>query len=285
MSTVEVRVDDNLRLAGALLAAGSWPEHEQSVKPYKPHRTAEHAHKYFAAHAGHAAVKGAATLAGQGEGLSQLFAHALNGDWPANLPAADFKSAAQPENFWKESEADWQEAEFDAKLVLAHGNLGQFLDDLLGPQTRKLVMFPNLLYPGLTPLAVASAAEIVAAVPPPKAWGTSPPWRYKERRDEVLAAVSEAFAQFIFEDGLPAAQAALKPRAVAFGVAAAVLFVREAEGQEAGDQFMVMEKKTHGLPNLPALVEALAPLLAGRRAGKYKVFADYLPELASRLQG
>jgi hypothetical protein len=285
MSTVAVRIDDNFRLAGALLAAGAWPEHEQSVKPYKPHRTAEHAHKFFAAQAGHAAVKGAQTLVGQGEGLSLLFGHALNGDWPASIPAADFKSAAQPETFWAESQADWQEAEFDAKLVLAHGNLGQFLDDLLGPQTRALVLFPNLLFPGLIPLAAASASEIVAVVPPPKAWGTSPPWRYKERRDEVLAEVSGTFAQFIFEDGLPAAHAALKPRAAAFGVAAAVLFVREAESQEAGDQYMVMEKKAHGLPTLPALVEALAPLLAERRAGKHKSFADYLPQLAAALQG
>lgn len=283
MSTVEVRVDDNLRLAGALLAAGSWPDHEQSVKPYKPHRTAEHAHKHFTGHKDHAAVQAAAALVGQGEGLGKLFGHALHGDWPANIPAADFKSTAQPENFWKESEADWQEAEFDLKLVLAHGNLGGFIDDLLGPQTRRLVVFPNLLFPGLRAVAVASASEIVAVVPPPKAWGTSPPWRYKERRDEVLAEVSETFARFIFEDSLPAAQAALKPRSLAFGVAAAVLFVREAEGQEAGDQFMIMEKKTHGLPNLPALVEALAPLLAGRRAGQFAGFADYLPQFASVL--
>jgi hypothetical protein len=281
MSTVEVRVDDNLRLAGALLAAGSWPDHEQSIKPYKPHRTAEHAHKYFAAHKGHAAVQGAAALAGQG--LGQLFRHALNGDWPASIPVDDFKSAAQPENFWNDSQADWQEAEFDARLALTHGSLGQFLDDLLGPQSRRLVMFPNLLFPGLVAVAVASTSEIVAVVPPPKAWGTSPPWRYKERRDEVLAQVSETFAQFIFETGLPAAHAALKARAPAFGAAAAVLFVREAEGQAAGDQYMVMEKKAHGLPRLPAVVDALAPLLAGRRAGKYGAFADYLPQLAEVL--
>ena len=283
MSTVEVRVDDNLRLAGALLAAGAWPEYEQSVKPYKPHRTAEHAHKFFAAHKDHAAVKGAAALVGQGEGLGKLFGPAHAGAWPADIAAGDFKPAAQVEDFWNESQADWQEAEFDLKLVLAHGNLGQFIDDLLGPQSRKLIVFPNLLFPGLIPVAVASPAEIMAVVPPPKAWGTSPPWRYKERRDEVLAAVSKTFAQYIFEDGLPAAQAALKPRAAAFGVAAAVLFVREAEGQEAGDQFMIMEKKTHNLPGLPGLVEALGPLLAERRAGKHAGFADYLPQLAAVL--
>ena len=95
--------------------------------------------------------------------------------------------------------------------------------------------------------------------------------------------MSKAFAQFIFENSLPAAQAALEPGAAAFGAAAAVLFVREAEGEEAGDQFMIMEKKAHGLPNLPNIVSALATALADRRAGKSAGFADYLPQMAGVL--
>jgi len=62
-----------------------------------------------------------------------------------------------------------------------------------------------------------------------------------------------------------------------------VLFLRQAEGDAAGDQFMVMEKKTRGLKNLPAVVAALETVLADRRAGKYAGFVDYLPQLP--LQG
>ena len=45
---IEVCLNDGLRLAGALLAAGNWPEVEQKQKPYKPHHVAESARRYFA---------------------------------------------------------------------------------------------------------------------------------------------------------------------------------------------------------------------------------------------
>ncbi len=57
MSTsIQVRLDERLQLAGALLAASDWPEREQTVKAYKAHRVAEAAHKVFAAHSAHPAV-------------------------------------------------------------------------------------------------------------------------------------------------------------------------------------------------------------------------------------
>jgi len=58
-----------------------------------------------------------------------------------------------------------------------------------------------------------------------------------------------------------------------------VLFLRQAEGEAAGDQFMVMEKKTRGLKNLPTVVMTLESILADRRAGKYAGVADFLPQL------
>jgi hypothetical protein len=283
--SVQVRIDDRLRLAGALLAAGDWPEREQAAKAYKPHRVAEQAHRHFAPHSSHAAVVGAAALVGEGAGLNLLYTHALNGNWPADWGnhLAGFREATKLEEFWNETHADWFQAEGDARDVLARADLGQFLDDLLGPQTRALVFFPNLLFPGRQPVVVGAAGEVVVCAPPPLAWGTSPPWRYSERPDEVLAAVSEGFARFLFEDGLPPEHAALKPQAEAFALAAAVLFLRQAEGQAAGDQFMVMEKKTRGLPHLPALVAALEALLADRRAGRLAGLADYAPQLAAHL--
>jgi hypothetical protein len=68
----------------------------------------------------------------------------------------------------------------------------------------------------------------------------------------------------------------LKPRAEVLGLAAAVLFLREAEGRDAGDQLMVMQKKTRGLKQLPAVVLQLETLLADRRAGRQAAsLADY----------
>lgn len=279
---ITVRIDNGVRLAGVLLAAGEWPDYEQTVKPYKPHRVAEQAHKHFAAYAGHPAVVAARALAGEGSGLATLFAHALNASWPADVTAAlsDFQAAARPDEFWAETQADWTQAENDGRAVAARADLRQFLADLVGPLSREITLTPNLLYPGLLSITLQTATEVVLIQPPPKAWGASPPWRYNERPDEVEAALAEAYARHFFETGLPADQTALKPHAGVFALAAAVLFLRQAEGDAAGDQFMMMEKRTRNLPKLPAVVMALEPLLADRRAGKYAGFADYVPQLA-----
>ncbi len=274
-ATIEVRIDERMRLAGALLAAGEWPAREQAAKAHKPHRVAEHASRHFAPHARHPAVIGAAQLAGGGAGLGALFGHALNGDWPGDLGPSveDFSGSARLADFWAEWQADWAQAEADAREVMARADLGQFLVDLIGGEPKARVLAPNLLFPGRHAVVCHSSEAIVVCAPPPQAWGTSPPWRYNERPDEVEAAVCEHFARFLFAQRLPDRAA----QAEAFGVAAAVLFLRQAEGEAAGDQFMVMEKKTRGLKNLPALVAALEPILAERPAGGLAGYADRLP--------
>lgn len=282
-SRILVRLDDGIRLAGSLLAAGDWPEHEQALKAYKAHRAADAAHRALAAQQAHPAVRGGRALAGDGQGLGALFSHGLNDDWPAGIPAQAFKTDAQLEALWAESQADWEEAETDARAVMQRADLAGFIGDLLGPQPGRLVFAPNLLFPGRQAVAAVSPAEVVVALNPPIAWGTSHPWRYAERPDEVLARLSEAFLVQLFSRNLPPSFSAMRAGAELFGLAGAVLFVRQAEGQAAGDQFMVMEKKTRGLKGLPAVVAALESALAARRAGQHAGLADYLPQLAGLL--
>jgi len=279
MDTIEVRIDESLRLAGALLAASEWPDLEQKAKPYKPHRVAEAARKYFAPQRAHPAVRGARILVGQGEGLRSFFGHVFNAEEASEFSAhiADFKSKADPEPFWIETQSDWHEAESQARQVLEKSGLWQFLRDLFGPAPRNLVFVPNLLFPGQQTVTVSSANDLVVYAPPPKAWGTSPPWGYAERPDEVLATASEAFARFLFANKLPTDQPSFKSLEETFGLAAAVLFLREAEGEAASEQLMMMEKKTRRLGSLPAAVSALELILNDRRHGKYGDLTDYLP--------
>jgi hypothetical protein len=281
--SIEVCLEDRLRLAGALLAAGEWPEVEQKLKPYKPHRVAESARKYFSTARAHPAVLAAQALAGQGEGLGGLFTHFLQGDAPESLAAelTGFATATEPEKFWAETEADWQAGVNEAHEVLARADLEQFLADLFGPLSLSLALMPNLLFPGQQCLALEAGSRLVIYAPPPLAWGASPPWRYNERPDEVLAMVSQTAARYFVEPHLPAGAEALS-------LAAAVLFLRQAEGEAAGDQFMVIQKKTRGWRGLPGVVSTLEAVLAARRAGQWPRWTDSLPELAaplSRLTG
>lgn len=262
-----VRTDDRLRLAGCLLAASDWPKHEQRLRAYKAHRVAEAAHRAFGPLRDHPAVTACRRLASDGEGLSTLFAHALKGDWPGDLANVvhAFADEAKLTDFYAEHAADFEQAEADARTVLSRADLQQFLNDLLGGEERAHVFAPNLLYPGRQPVAFDTAVEIVVTAPPPIAWGSSPPWRYSERPDESLAVIAEAFARQRFSAILPADRAS---QSEILGLAAAVLFLREAEGPDAGDQLLVMQKKTRGLRQLPAVVAGLETLLTARRAGK-----------------
>ncbi len=250
---ITLRIQDEWRTAGALLAAGPWPEIEQAAKPYKPHRVAEQAIRQLKSFNAHPAVLEVQNIVGDGAGLSALYAQATRGWGALASPVSDFATRADLSALWADSQADWTQAEADAQAVLARADLAGFLDRALGVQHR--VIYPNLLLPGLRHVSATVDEGVVLAAPPPKAWGTSPPWRYSERHDEALAAWCEALAL--------AALAPLHPgRAEVLALALTVLFLRQAEGSAAGDQFMVMEKKTRQLKDLPAQVMALEAALS-----------------------
>src|SRR3712207_8203731 len=63
-------------------------------------------------------------------------------------------------------------------------------------------------------------------------------------RSEVLAGLAATAAEALFRRHLPPAQAALEAHALPFGLAAAVLFLRQAIDPAAGDQFMVIDRKS-----------------------------------------
>jgi hypothetical protein len=262
-AAVRVRLDDGPRLAGALLAAGAWPEQEQAARPYKPHRVAEAARRELSRWREHPAVRAASAMAGQpGEGgAAALFGAGFAGAWPADVAAHldDFTMAAQLESLRARAQGDWEAAYADLSAVLGGADLSTFLRRLFGPELAPITVFPNLLYPGSESVTALTAKGWLLCLPPPLAWGTSPPWRYGERPDEVLAAAAEALAQGIARQTRPEAPAEV------LGAAAAVLFLREAEGAAAADQFLLMTRRTR---KLAGLAEAVANLAADLDAAR-----------------
>lgn len=248
-----IRIAESWRTAGALLAASHWPEAEQAAKPYKPHRVAEHAIRHLKLWQTHPAVLAAQTQVADGAGLSAFYTQAMQGWGPLAEAVNDFASRANLANLWAEAQTDWDQAEADAHAVLARADLAGFLDQALGVQDR--LIYPNLLLPGLRHVVAHTPTHVLLVAPPPKAWGTSPPWRYSERPDETLAAWCESLALAALAPHHPS-------RAETLALALTVLFLRQAEGEAAGDQFMVMEKKTRNLKDLPAQVMALETALS-----------------------
>ncbi|MCC7358766.1 MAG: hypothetical protein IT317_04785 [Anaerolineales bacterium] len=256
MTVIAVRPFAQARQAGLLLAAGGWPAAEQARKPYKPHRAAEAARRALSGLRSHPAVLSAQAVALGPGGAAALFAVG-QGAWShtATAEVADFMQQPEVAALEPAAAADWQAAETELAAVLARADLGAFLAELFGPPLPVLCAYPHLLYPGRERVVSGLPGGLLLTLPPPPAWGASPPWRYTDRPDEVLAAAAEALAAALFARA--AGHPALAAQAAPLGLAAAVLFLRAAEGPDAADQFMLMEKRTRALPQLPALVAAL----------------------------
>lgn len=248
---IDVYTDIRVLRAGALLAAGSWPQREQSERAYQPHRVALAAQRTFAAQADHPAVVRADAAASAD--LPAYWREALTTE-PVELPGL--------EAFIDQHKADLAAAERELESVLSGRDLSFLLMQLF-PRPLILSATPNLLFPGRAAIGVATPVDLVAVVPPPIAWGSSTPWRYDERPDETLAAVAHAFGSALLADGaLDQVGVTLAPEdRPAVPAAVAVLALRTFEGQAAADQYQVLAKRTLGLRGLPAVVAALSDWL------------------------
>jgi len=261
---VQITLDAHLRAACAALAASRWPEREQALRPFKPHRAAVRAARELAALRDHPAVGQMQAAAGErGHGLAEAFGQALD---PASALAgalADFSASPPVAALRAENQPGWEQAAGDLSAVLAPAPLDEFLAAIFGPPPPALTLFPNLLFPGDRTVAVRAPEGWFVLLPPPRAWGASPPWRYAERPDEVLAEVCRAAAGALYAVRAGAQAAA----AGVVGRGAAVNFLRQALDEAAARSYQMMETRA-GYPDLPAVAEALAGHLLAVRAGQ-----------------
>lgn len=267
--SVTVRLDDRARTLGAILALSDWPDREQVEKAYQPHRVAVKIREARHLSAAHPSVSAVQRMMTDGKTVQQLYQAALLPDLEIESHLIHFATGARASAFWAETADDWNEARADAQKVFERADLPAFLNRLFGAMTRQPTFIPNLLYPGRQTVTVGPfGGEVVALVPPPPAWGASPPWRYAERPDETLATACLAFCRFIFDDLVAAnceplvSVAGLHRAGELFSLAATGLFLHEAEGASASGSFLMLERKTRKLDALPAAIRALEQRLA-----------------------
>jgi hypothetical protein len=242
---------------GTLLAAGDWPLVEQATKAHLTHRLAEHTRRALIDHQADLLVLWANQLAVDNGPAAVLHA-LLSGQTP--VETAESSQHAGVRAIWREQLPEWQLATADLAQVLDRPGWGQALMDLFPQRPTSVTVTPNLLYPALQAVAAAEADRLVVASPPPLAWGASPPWRYGERPEEALAAVAAAMAQHL--------STALAPdlagdRRAQLAAAVASLALRDQFGPDAADQYVLIEKRTHKWPGLPALAATLNDLRRG----------------------
>lgn len=253
------------RRFAAALAASDWPEREQAIKPYRPHRVAGHARELLAPHRHHPAVHAVAQSI-ESHGLTGSLSLALQPDSNLAASLAGFERDASLDRFWSLTAPDWTQAEADLSSVMARADLAGLLEVAFEDVPQPLRLVPNLLFPGMRSVATAGPEGVTALVPPPKAWGSSLPWRYSERADEALAAACVVFAEAILRRSRPnEGEAGWGERA---GKALAVILLREVEGGPAAESYLLMERKSPGLAQLPEVVRAVEAHVADQRAGR-----------------
>ena len=273
MSEQQIMVDNRARLVSAVLATGRWPALEQARKPHAAHQHAKQTRAFTEPFADHKAVALADAFLVDHEDPTPLFAAALACEWPTftvaePLPAGlnldpwpealmDFYTdTAIAAFFWADHEAVWQQAEAELRQIFRGRDLAGFVGRLRGePLSQPLYVCPNLAVPALQTVAVANAGGIYRLLPPPQAWGESPPWPYAEGEDWVLAECCYRLSELLLPLPEPARQADLAH-------AATVLFLEQALDEPSAQAYLVRTKIETKRPDLPAAVNQLRAWLA-----------------------
>jgi hypothetical protein len=301
---VQVRIDDRVRLIGALLAASRYPDVAQSRKKHGLHACARATRKRLAELASHRAVQ--ATDAGLAEAsLESLFTAAMTLD-PATLrlrPGAaaarsrdsmaddwlDFAEQASVRALWQEQAEAWERSAAEAERALGDAALRTFLSGYFGPIDAPFVLVPNISFPADQTLGLAAPDALMAVVPPRPAWGDSPPWPFDDDPAYVLGAAVAAFSRVLLwqelrgrtlessgrlnaELPVSATFRKLYPgetdqfvQVISAGLVA-VYFEDHLSAQEAS-AYLLMEKRQRGLELLPAAMQTLREYRASPKAG------------------
>jgi hypothetical protein len=287
MSTLNIAIDERLRLVTAVLSASSWPLEEQNELTHAVHPQAKLVRQFVQPFTTHAAVNGVNEALINGVALADLFSAALRCTWPHFAPTselphvlkidawvgalADFaRTTAVTTIFWPQQTAVWQAAQAALEKIFTEGDLLAALGQLGAVADTAVTLMPNLIFPALTPVVATGAGALVLLLPPPKAVGESPPWPFDEDPGWVVATVAEQLLPYLLANELAQLDAAQHP--IAMHLAAAHCLATLLDDFEA-QAYLLRARKEHNLPQLPTLFAQLQAAVAG---GKGRSLAQIL---------
>jgi hypothetical protein len=285
---VVVRADERVRTLGAVLAATDWPERERRLGLVKAHTVAAHAIDWLAGHRRHPCALALTALLDARVPPDALFAYVLGlsgslqpeeratgllrapvaeleGDELAGFLASFWRDAQLP-RLWEQTHEHWERATHDARAVLAHEHVSDFLA-LLFDMRRQPVFVPNLLFPALSAMGVAARGEAVCICPPPEAVGESRPWEYRDDPEWTLMATFRECCRATLR-GLAWSRPVDAATIDLLSAAATALFLRASDDAPGARALVLMETKRRGLVRLPAVVAALEAYLMARHADR-----------------
>lgn len=316
-----VRIDDRVRLISAVLAATNYPDQSQDRKKHGTHAHARGTRKNVAEYNHHPAVHAMQVLLDAGVPLSAMYNYVLRLTWPgleadSELPRwvpprwhehlKHFYEQTGLEKWWADEAPNWQTPLRHLREAFTPVDIYTFLEPFVGYVAETLVFMPNISFPTDQTVSFRTGGELVAIMPPPMAWGDSPPWPYK---DEPALAYRVALAEFggllmsaymrQYEEALRALSE--KPLPIdekfaashrtwqeqfmgLFKATITALFLEDSVSSLEAKSFTQYMQKVEGLTILPNVVTVIRRYLEEYRAGRYKTFGEYLPNFPKHLR-
>lgn len=288
MATIQVKIDERVRLVTAVLAASQWPDEEQQKLTHAVHPHAKQVRQFAQRYRHHQAVQGVNEALINGVTLEELFSTAVRCSWPTFEPTellpnllkierwarslSNFEHDSDITNqFWPQHTDHWQTAVDALNRIFQHSPvLDVFQQITRTPISADIIIMPNIVYPALTPVFASNQNQLYLLLPPPKAVGESPPWPYDEDAAYVVATVCQELSVRLLATQLAQFE---QPQWELFRHAATAHCLQAHFDEFEAQAYLLRTKKEQKLPTLPAITEQLGRYMAGDLAEFADLFA------------
>jgi hypothetical protein len=318
--TIQVLIDDRIRLMSAVLSITNWPGQEQERKRHRAHAHARNTAKWVSEYADLPAVDTLQTLLDQNTPLEAIYTYALSLSWPdltlqTALPWAplhwdeqlsDFYVKTDLETWWADQQDAWQLAYEQTQKTIGETDFYGFFKPFVGDILEQLSLMPNISYPSDGEIGVRLDNQLFCIAPPRIAWGDNEPWPFDEDPAHVFRGVLAQYGRLVMVSYLRQKAAAVAPLANTplpvgdnfrkthptwsdqftelFVAGAVAVFLEQMIGPQEAKAYILMENRVHGVTILPGVVSVLKRYLSEQSDGRYEQLSDYLPNFAKHLR-
>jgi hypothetical protein len=211
-STVQVTIDDRIRLVAAALAATDFPDTSQQLKRHHAHAHARATVKYLRERklTDHPAIQSMQSLLDKNAPVEALFTLVMHFSWPEldvqalprwvpdnwNKQLWAFYNDADLKTHWENASVAWENAEKQAKRVFKDVEFRSFLEPFVSAIDEEFVFMPNISYPADNEIGIRVNNQLICIAPPPLAWGESPPWPFDEESLRAQHTYRAALSQY-----------------------------------------------------------------------------------------
>lgn len=321
---VQILMDDRIRLMAAALAATNFPQTAQDRKRHHAHAHARATIKYMEERQleKHPAIIGLQGLLDNGAPIEALFTLVMHLQWPGlnaralprwlpddwNKLLWDFYQKAELETFWATNTKAWDTAESQARNAMQAVHFKSFLEPFIGDFDEQFMMMPNVCYPADTEIGIRVANQLIAIVPPPLAWGESPPWPFDDETmvaQHTYRAVLTQYSRLLMlaylranaekvqdatskdlpvSDQMKAQNPTWESQFIhLFTTAAVAIYLEEHVSETEARGYILMEKRVHNMTILPGTISVLRRYLQ-ERGKRYETLADFLSVFPTQLR-